>query len=193
MARFITSFRTENSTLPLNFNSDDPRLKADFNGLTIIPEKKQSDWDQTDTTQSDYIKNKPTINDVELHGNVTSEDLKIIYRGTTAYWDAKRTLISELNAIYVYTDYKTVDNKDGTYTIYPGVKIGDGTSYLIDMPFMAADDPRVIAHIENDTIHVTASEKEFWNNKWSGYVDENNPENLCFTKDLVILGGTIHV
>ena len=125
--------------------------------------------------------NKPSINGVELDGDNTSEDLKIIYRGTTAYWNAQPSLISEAGALYIYTDYQTVDNGDGTYTIYPAIKVGDGTSYVTDMPFASSDNPLVAAHIEDSTIHVTAEEKAFWNAKWAGYIDGGSPENLIFT------------
>ena len=136
--------------------------------------------------------NKPSINDVELQGNQTSEDLQIVLRATTEYWSGQTTLISKPGALYVYTDYQTVDNGDGTFTMYPAIKVGDGTSYVVDLPFTSSDNPVVAAHIIDGTVHVTAAEKEFWNQKWSGYVDDNNPENLFFTTNAIVLGGNLH-
>lgn len=132
---------------------------------------------------SDYtdLTNKPTINNVTLIGNKTTADLGIVLSDTTANWNNQSSLITTENTIYVYRDFKTIDNGNGTYSIFPGIKIGDGTSYLIDMPFADGEDPRLIAHIANNTIHVTAAEKEFWNNKWRGYITELSPENLVFT------------
>lgn len=107
-----------------------------------------------------------------------------ILRGTTAYWNAQASLTADANTIYIYTDHSTVDNGDGTYTIYPAIKIGDGTSYLIDMPFVNGDlDETIQNHIQDSTVHVTAAEKDFWNNKWRGYIENASPENLVFTTE----------
>ena len=135
----------------------------------------------------DKLKNKPSINGVTLEGDKTSSQLKIIYKGTKEYWNNQSHLVAENNALYVYTDYQEIDNGDGTFTIVPAIKIGDGTSYLIDMPFAIPTDPRVLQHITDNTIHVTAEEKEFWNNKWAGFIDPNNLNGLIFTKDNIPL------
>lgn len=64
----------------------------------------------------------------------------VIYRnamkyGTTEYWSSKKDLIAEKGMIYVYTDHKTIE--DGDKIVYlPGLKIGDGTSYVVDLPFV---------------------------------------------------------
>lgn len=136
---------------------------------------------QVTTSNYERLQNKPSVNGVELTGDKSSEDLKIVLRDTKAGWDAQPTLQSEKNVIYIYTDYQTKDNGDGTYTITPGIKVGDGSSYLIDMPFVGADSSVLEQHILNNTVHVTAEEKEFWNNKWRGYIDEANPTLLVFT------------
>ena len=93
-----------------------------------------------------------------------------VLRGTVSYWNSQPSLISEQDAIYIYTDYRTIDNGDGTYTYYQGMKIGDGSAYLIDIPFIGEG-------------LVTQADIDRWNNKWSGYLDSNNLENLVFTTD----------
>ena len=109
---------------------------------------------------------------------------KIIYgrhkakRGTTAYWNAAVGFIPYDGEIIVYTDYapKLVDGEpvysNGEQVFIPGIKIGSGNAFVQDLAFVgdkeAAD---IIAHISNTTIHVTAEEKAFWNNKVA--VDEN--------------------
>lgn len=141
----------------------------------------------------DKLTDKPKINGVELVGNKTTEELKIIYKGTVEYWNSKRDLVSEDGALYIYTNYKTVDNGDGTTTIYPALKIGDGSSYLIDMPFVTASDSEELNnHIQDNTVHITNEEREFWNNKWSGYMNREDPENLYFTTNRVVLGGNLY-
>lgn len=107
-----------------------------------------------------------------------------VLRGTTEYWNAQPSLTAQKDVIYIYTNHATVDNGDGTFTIYPAIKIGDGTSYLIDMPFVDGDlNPTIQNHINDSTIHVTAAEKDFWNNKWRGYIVNSSPENLVFTTE----------
>lgn len=93
-----------------------------------------------------------------------------VLRGTVSYWNSQPSLISEQDAIYIYTDYRTIDNGDGSYTYYQGMKIGDGSAYLIDIPFIGEG-------------FVTQADIDKWNNKWSGYLDSNNLENLVFTTD----------
>jgi len=44
-------------------------------------------------------------------------------------------LISEKDVLYIYTNYKTIE-KDGEEIVVPGLKVGDGKGYLIDLPFV---------------------------------------------------------
>ena len=50
---------------------------------------------------------------------------------TKAEWDSESGLVSQQGIIYVYTDY-TTDTLNGQ----PGVKLGDGETLLINLPFM---------------------------------------------------------
>lgn len=97
---------------------------------------------------------------------------------TTENWNKKSTLISELNTVYVYVDHQTTTDEEGKEIWIPGIKIGDGKAYLIDLPF---SDELMIAHINDLGIHVTAEEKEFWNNKVRTYMDTVEGEQLVFT------------
>lgn len=96
-----------------------------------------------------------------------------VYFHTKEYWDAQPTLVSEDQAIYVYTNYQSASGKD-----VAGMKIGDGSSYLIDVPFM---DEVLMSHIQDTTIHITQQEREFWNNKVRSYVSDVSEEELIFT------------
>lgn len=96
---------------------------------------------------------------------------------TKENWDAQTTLIAEENIVYVYSNQYTVDGAS-----IPGFKIGDGTSYLIDMPF---NDDIMARHIADTNIHVTLEEKECWNNKVTCFIDANDLENLVFTKNCI--------
>lgn len=98
--------------------------------------------------------------------------------GTKSYWDAQKSLIGEENVIYVYTDHQTKTDTWGRTTNIPGIKIGDGKAYLIDLPFT---DDVYITHIKDYVAHCTQEEKDSWNNKVRPFVSKSVPETLIFT------------
>lgn len=124
-------------------------------GNTVIPGFKIGDGNA-------YLIDSPFVTD--------SVKPTIIQSDTTANWNSQTTLRSVNNCIYVYTDFKTEDGVN-----IPGFKIGTG-AYLIDIPF-------VTDWIEDGL--VTNAEREFWNNKVTAILDQNNPELLYLTKDNV--------
>lgn len=95
---------------------------------------------------------------------------------TTENWDAQGQLISEQDVVYVYTDHETSPMGDPV----PGFKVGDGLAFLIDLPF---SDVLAMQHRADETIHVTAEEKAFWNEKVRVYIDATNLERLVFDKN----------
>ena len=100
---------------------------------------------------------------------------EILYN-TTAAWNAERDRIGERGTIYVYTDYR-LDEESSLYI--PGLKLGDGTSYLIDLPFI---DATLTEHINDTSVHITEEERAFWNSKvrcyYSSIIDD---ETIIFT------------
>lgn len=58
-----------------------------------------------------------------------SDNCKVLY-GTSAYWNSQPTLMSKRGYIYIYSDWKEIDDQ-----YIAGFKAGDGTSFLIDLPF----------------------------------------------------------
>lgn len=109
--------------------------------------------------------------------------LSHIYYDTTANWNAQRDLISEEGSIYIYSDYY----QDGQGRPVPGIKIGDGSAYLIDLPAGNQDlTDRLFDHINNSVIHVSAYDRTFWNNKVTSVIDPADAENLILTKDFVL-------
>lgn len=91
----------------------------------------------------------------------TRFDKQILF-GTTAEWNAQITTSSESDKLYIYTDYQT----DSQGRRVAGIKVGDGNAYVVDLPFI---DEVYMEHISDTTIHVTAEEKAFWNNKLNCY------------------------
>ena len=106
-------------------------------------------------------------------GGDKNVDSSMVYTDTTENWNSRRTLVSENGAIYVYEDL-TESAADSDVSI-PGIKIGDGSAYLIDLPFL--------------TVGVTEIDREFWNNKVDCYAmardltDESEDRTLVFTRD----------
>lgn len=146
------------------------------------------------TTDYNELINKPIINSVVLEGSLTATDLGLasVYYDTKEAWNAQLTLIAERSAVYIYSNYATIDDGNGNLIDVAGVKIGDGTSYLIDMPFVGdATTEMLIMHIANKGIHVTPQEKEFWNHKVSAYMNRTDPECLELSKLYYELNGEI--
>jgi len=90
-------------------------------------------------------------------------------RDTTLKWNQARGFIPLDGEVIIYTDYKTIRKEiDGEMkdVLIPGVKIGDGRTYVQDLPFVDADlRDRLMDHINNQDIHVSLQEKLFWSNK----------------------------
>lgn len=106
-----------------------------------------------------------------LIANKSDERIKI---HTVAEWKLLYETIAEDGVIYVYSDYRKINGKN-----VPGFKIGDGTSYLIDMPFSDED---ILDHINNQVIHITNEGRIKWNGKASVSISKSDNENLVFTE-----------
>lgn len=93
---------------------------------------------------------------------------------TVEGWRAQVGLVGQANTIYIYTDYQ--EDEDGNPIA--GVKVGDGNAYLIDAPFL---DTIYYEHVNDTDIHITAEEREFWNNKVRCYYSLLDDETVVFT------------
>lgn len=163
-------------------------LSPSEHSLSGVLEKNASRGDYNNLT------NKPRINSIILEGDLSARDLGLgqIFYDTKSNWNQQTALISEKAAVYIYSDYQTIYDDVGNPTYVAGVKIGDGTSYLIDMPFITdAMSKMLLSHIGNTHVHLTAEERAFWNNKISCYLDGNNTENLIFSKENYIIEGDV--
>lgn len=139
------------------------------------------------TLETDYnrLVNKPSINGVELSGEKSAQDLYIVSENTTAGWGENPMYLPKRGEICVYTDHHSVTDDMGNVLVYPGIKIGDGNAYLIDLPFVGDDTRYLIlhqlqAHEANTAIHITQAEREFWNNKLNYNIDS---EELILTRN----------
>ena len=84
-------------------------------------------------------------------------------------WNRAIGMVPLDGEVIIYTDYKQIQKEiDGQLkNVYiPGVKIGDGQTYVQDLPFVDEElREMIINHINNQDIHVSVREKLFWNNK----------------------------
>lgn len=79
-----------------------------------------------------------------------------IHAGTTEEWNAQPELIGEREHIYVYTDYCSENG-----TVYPALKVGDGESYLIDLPFVKGADS--LQMVDLGSFDLEDYDWEYWN------------------------------
>lgn len=83
---------------------------------------------------------------------------------TTAEWNATPTRLSQKNTIYVYSDSR---EEGGEYI--PRLKVGDGTTYIVDLPFT--------------TMSITQDDIDAWNSKSTLEVmADEDTETLIFTE-----------
>lgn len=124
-------------------------------------------------------------NSGELYTDIGNQRIKVgtgqssIVIKTTQEWRAENPkTISKLGNIYIFSDaraYQEDYEENGetltrTVTV-PGIKIGDGQTYVVDLPFST----------------ITTEQINFWNNKVNCYLEteyneQGNQENLVFTR-----------
>jgi hypothetical protein len=89
------------------------------------------------------------------------------YYNTTAYWNdsENRKIVPEKYAYVIYSDaWQRTEN--GQTVNIPAVKIGDGVTRVIDLPFLGEYESQVIIdHINDNVRHITQQERERWNSK----------------------------
>lgn len=97
--------------------------------------------------------------DLLLKEYIQSHISDITLYNTSDYWESCVEFIPKEGQIIVYSDALSFGGKS-----YPMLKVGDGKAYLIDLPFMnEATLKNLKNHLENNTIHITQSEREKWN------------------------------
>lgn len=111
-----------------------------------------------------------------------ASDIPIHY-GTCEYWNSQPELVGRKSHIYVYSDFGETEI-DGKIVAVPNIKIGDGNAFLIDNPFITASVEELLeTHIADTSVHISADERDFWNNKVRCFIDPEDPDNVIFTTD----------
>lgn len=102
-----------------------------------------------------------------------------ILSDTNENWNMYPNTVSIKDTIYIYTDYQI--NSEGKYV--PGIKIGDGVTFIVDLPFIHDILNSQITNILANYCTVTNEEKKFWNDKMRCYMDDVDKEKLIFTSN----------
>lgn len=111
--------------------------------------------------------------------NLSSGTQNNVFLDTTQNWNSKITYVPAAGDIIIYSDKSSILENDIIKNI-PGIKIGDGNAYCVDLPFIADDIARdLLNHIEDNVRHITSQERQFWNNKLNLQV---NGEELKFNR-----------
>lgn len=180
-AEVIAHFTTTEDSPLLNGNDDN---LTDVNGnnltgrtesgesvrvrdLTVSTNVYSTDKLMIVGSEDEHLVSVQTLQDY-LNANL---DKQVLF-DTTAGWSAQTSLVSKTNTLYIYTDHQT----DSQGNPVAGIKAGDGNAYVVDLPFT---DAIATEHIADTTRHVTASERNFWNNKVRCYYASG--DELIFT------------
>lgn len=126
------------------------------------------------------------VQDLQLDIGCNAPVLVSVKYNTTANWNAQLRYVPAKGELVIYSDHISFE-KDGVTVYQPGLKIGDGNAYLIDLPFVGETDVTDILnaldeHIHNTDIHVTPEQKTFWNNKLNYQADEQT-ETLVLNRN----------
>lgn len=74
------------------------------------------------------------------------------FTNTTAYWNAHSTYIPKKGEVIIYSDGGSI-TEGGTTVYIPKIKIGDGTTTVVNLPFTDSDNQTV----NNSTINITSN------------------------------------
>ncbi len=135
------------------------------------------------------LENKPSIEGIILEGNIQLPEIGIrsIQYHTEAEWNAQPTLLTVEGALYIYSDHtKIIDPDTREVTVIPAIKIGDGVSYLSQIPFLGGSSSHetekkveiltrnVEEHVTNETIHVSDEDRNDWDSKVCARYESGN-------------------
>ena len=132
----------------------------------------------TDITENLKI-NLKDADTLKLHltGDTIPVDMDNVHIDTTANWNAQPQLVGKRGHLYIYKDYTVIDGVE-----VPAFKVGDGSAYLIDAPFVAGNETRIGEHIADTSVHIQDGERDFWNNKVTAFLSQGDSETLVLTK-----------
>jgi hypothetical protein len=121
--------------------------------------------------------------------------LPIVRYNSTEYWIAHGDSVPEAGAIIIFYDAYHYEDQD-----IPGIKVGNGVTYLNNLPFInSASSAQIEQEIEqltqeveeltetvqehtaDSTLHVSDEDRERWDNKVSVMASSTDNEELILT------------
>ena len=99
---------------------------------------------------------------------------------STEWWALKSRYVPKEGEIIIYTNRAQIEKDDGTFVDVPGIKIGDGNTYVADLPFVGDDLYTALMQMIEHSSSVTPEERARWNDKITCSLDG---EMLILTKD----------
>ncbi len=150
--------------------------KPQINGVVLEGNKSLDDIgivvDQDlDSTSDNLVTNKAISQAID---NINSR-MPVVENKTTEEWGRQIGYIPSKGVLIIYSDYShQIQTIDGEQTVVdiPNFKIGDGSAYVQDLPFINDDLRKDLeSHIRDVNIHVTLADKLLWSNKIN--VDDN--------------------
>lgn len=120
------------------------------------------------------------VMDVDLDG------IGDVAYGTRAQWESRPDFVPSPGQIVVWSD-RGKTTVDGNEVDVPGIKIGDGNAYNLDLPF-AGDDvafrllSMIETHVSDSSIHVSSANRTSWDGKVT-LSDVVSNETLVFTRE----------
>ena len=166
--------------IDVKFTEKNAEFKADFGNVEFLPVRIMP-------ATRDTLGGIKVGDGLEITPDGTLSTDKPILWNTTEYWNTHRDIVALEGVMYVYNDYKVIEDVK-----YSNFKIGDGVTYLVDLPFNSIDqsvidtvnmlEDKVDGHIAQTDAHVSAIDREIWNNKVTANISEENPETLLLSK-----------
>lgn len=110
---------------------------------------------------------------------------RAIYADTIENFRATPNFIPHKGDIIIFFNKSTITDGNGNTINVPGIKIGDGLAYNLDLPYVGDDVwDELTAHIIDNVRHITAAERQFWNNKLNcNEATVNDDETLIFNRN----------
>ncbi len=111
------------------------------------------------------------VNGIKLTTPIVTNSAKVTV-DTTDGWAVRTNYVPRVGEIIVYSDRRVVGEMN-----YPGIKIGDGNAFVVDLPFVGDDVTDVITealntHLMDNVRHITDEERTYWNNKLDWKMDD---------------------
>lgn len=131
--------------------------------LNLLDEKKQDVLVSSKTIKTINGYSLLGEGNIEIQGGGGS-DVEVIVH-TTAEWNDMPSYVGNPGTVCIYSDYSSYIEGDKLYA-EPGIKIANGNIPIIDLGFAGGSTKKDLEDHINDMVrHITAEEREAWNNK----------------------------